>query len=172
MPIAPDFVPRAAQIHSAHRGEVIPPPSVVARLQQKSPRLGLRWMTGAHVPYWALTQRWEAGDARWEQVRTGRLPEDRAWDMVHLFPLSVTTEDMAAYVEERWSDTAHRKEGGEAAKEATTIAETSMGDASDVREAHVRRVTQDSLERHERESRHALRVRAGAEKAHPMIEVP
>lgn len=170
--IAPDFVPRAAAIHSAHRGDVIPPPSVVRRLQEKSPRLGLRWMTGAHLPYWAVTQRWAGDDPRWARVQSGEVPEASAFDIAHIFTLDVTTEDMAAYIEQRWSETAHRKTGGEAVKLADqTVTAQHQRDVA-TQNAHIARVTQESWERHERESRHDLRVRAGVEQAHPLIVVP
>ena len=126
-------------------------------------------MTGAHIPYWAVTQRWEQGDPRWVNVRSGMIPESKAFDVAHIFTMDVTTEDMAAYIEQRWSETAHRKEGGEASKEAHATVLSAMASRKQTDAKNLSRATQTSLEKHERESRHALRVRAGAEKAHPMV---
>jgi hypothetical protein len=128
-------------------------------------------MTGAHVPYWALTETWADGDPRWEQVQTGRIPRSAAYGIAHMFPLTVTTEDMAAYVEQRYGDQ-HRVTGGEAAKEASRMVDDAQQSQRTTQTTNIERATQTSLERHERESKHALRVRAGVERAHPMIEVP
>lgn len=171
MRLAEGFVPRAA-VFVSPGGEVLPPDHIVRRLQAISPRLGLRWMTGAHIPYWALTEEWPTGDPRWAKVQSGEIPRHMAFGIAHIFRLDVTTEDMAAYVEQRWSETAHREEGGAAVKEADArVTETRVSTAA-VKDRHIQRATQESLERHERESRHALRVRAGTERAHPMITVP
>jgi len=171
MKIGEGFVPRASMFVRPG-GQIIPPDHVVRRLQEKSPRLGLRWMAGAHIPYWGVTQRWAPDDPRWARVQSGQMAESEAFDIAHIFKLDVTGDDMAAYIEQRWSETAHRKEGGEAAKEAIQTVMDAQKSTHATKEKNVARATQNSLERHERESRHALRVRAGAEKAHPMIEVP
>lgn len=166
--IAEGFIPRASVVVGLG-GAVVPPPSVVAALQQISPRLGLRWMTGAHVPYWALTQRWAEGDPRWQQVQAGRIAESAAFDIAHIFPLDVSVADMASYVETRWSETAHRQTGGQAASSANRAVDEARSDTAKVQSDAVARATSQSLERHERESRHDLRVAAGVDRPSPQV---
>ena len=168
MHIGEGFVPRAS-VFVRPGGEIIPPDHVVRRLKAVSPRLDLRWMTGAHIPYWAVTEEWPQGDPRWAKVQSGEVPRHMAFGIAHIFQLDVSTEDMGAYIEQRWSETAHRKEGGEAAKEAIQTVMDAQKSTHATKEKNVARAAQNSLERHERESRHNLRVRAGAEEAHPMI---
>lgn len=153
------------------RGTPIPPQSVVRRLQEISPRLSLVWVGGGHVQYWGLRETWRQGDPRWEQVQTGKIAPDLAYDVAQVFPPECSGEDMAAFVE-RYYGERNMLPRAEAAKEAERIATKQMQSDASVREGHIQRVHEESLERHARESKHNLRVRAGVEKAHPMVVVP
>lgn len=147
-------------------GDPVPSPSVVARLQQLSPRFGLRWVNGP-LGYFALTVRWAEGDPRWEHVRTGALPEHMAFDIEHTFPRSVAVDEIASYVEARWGERG-RVTGGEAVKEARNIVQAARDRQQSATDSAVERVHHQSVERHERESRHDLRVAAGVDRPTPM----
>ena len=75
-------------------------------------------------------------------------------------------QDLAAYVESRYSDTRHRSSSP--SQDAEKMVENAKRRMDQARESQVMTATTNSLERHER--RHALRVRAGAERAHPMVK--
>lgn len=152
-------------------GDPIPPQSVVRRLQEISPRLSLVWVGGGHVRYWGLRETWRHGDPRWEQVQTGRIPADMAYDVAQVFPPDCGTEEIAAFVE-RYYGERNMLPKAAAAKEAERMVDAQRHAQKRVHAENVERVSQESIERHERESRHDLRVRAGAEKAHPMVVVP
>lgn len=151
-------------------GEPIPPQSVVQRLKERSDRLSLVWVGGGFVKYWGLRERWRNGDPRWEQVQTGKIPHDMAYDVITVFPPDCQGDDMAAFVE-RFYGERNMLSKGEASKEADRIVDAQIASDKNVREGHIERAHTESVERFERESKHALRVRAGAEKAHPMVTV-
>ncbi len=100
-------------------GDPVPSPSVVARLQQLSPRFGLRWVNGP-LGYFALTVRWAPEDPRWEHVRTGALPEHMAFDLEHTFPRTVAVDEIASYVEARWASGAASRAGRPCGTPATS----------------------------------------------------
>jgi hypothetical protein len=149
-------------------GEPIPPQSVIRRLQEISPRLSLVWVGGGHVRYWGLRERWRNGDPRWEHVQTGKIPFEKAYDVVMTFPPDCQGDDMAAFVEQHYGER-NMLSKADASKEADRIVNAQIAADAKVREGHIERAHTESVERFERETRHALRVRAGAEKAHPMV---
>lgn len=151
-------------------GEPIPPQSVVQRLKERCPRLSIHWV-GGQVRSWALKQRWAQGDPRWEMVQTGRIRKEDALDFLQLFPADCQGEDMAAFAEKYYGER-NMLSKADAAKEAGRIVDSQIAADRSVMESNVGKVHEQSIERFERESRHDLRVRAGAEKAHPMIVVP
>lgn len=151
-------------------GDPIPPQSVVQRLKERCPRLSIHWV-GGQVKSWALKQRWAQGDPRWEHVQTGRIRREDALDFLQLFPADCSGEDMAAFAE-RYYGERNMLSKADAAKEASRIVDDQIARDQRQMEANVAQAHERSMERHERESGHDLRVRAGVEKAHPMIVVP
>ncbi len=147
-------------------GVPIPPPSVVRRLAEISPRLSVEWIAGAWKPYWGLKIRWAQGDPRWEWVQTKRIPESAAFDLEQMFPDDCTTEDMVAYVEQRWGDRAH---SSNASAEAESAVIASHLQTTAAREEQIQATVTKGQERYLSESDHARRVRAGVESAHPMV---
>ena len=151
------------------RGDPVPPQSVVARLRALTgDKVKIEWVAGAHVPYWGYKKRWDDGDPRWQNVRTGQMSADSAYDLEMMFPQDCSVQDLAAYVESRYSETRHRSSSP--SQDAEKMVEDAKRRMEQARESQVMTATTNSLERHERESRHALRVRAGAERAHPMVK--
>ncbi len=147
-------------------GVPVPPPSVSKRLAEISPRLSVQWMSGAHKPYWALFVRWMPEDPRWEHVRSGQMPESAARDIEQMFPSDCGTEEMVAYVEQRWGD---RARSTDVAKDAERIVNESLKAQSQVQEHLIADTVERGNAQHLAETSHSLRVRAGAEAAHPMV---
>ena len=123
-------------------------------------------MAGAHRPYWALFARWPDGDPRWEQVRTGLYPAHLARDIEQMFPENCGTEEMAAYVEQRWGDRARSEN---ASADAERIVRETVAAQDGVRDGLIRQTVDNATQHHEDESEHLRNVRAGAESAHPMV---
>lgn len=147
-------------------GVPIAPASVTRRLAAISPRLSIAWMTGAHRPYWALFARWPDGDPRWEQVRQGQYPAALARDIEQMFPEDCGTEDMVAYVEQRWGD---RARASNASSDADRIVTDSLVAQAAVREGLIEETLDRAAQHFADESEHLRNVRAGAESAHPMV---
>lgn len=148
-------------------GDPIPPQSVVQRL--KGTRFSVLWIPA--VKCWQLRERWRNGDPRWEMVQTGKIPRDMACDVLQLFPEDCPGDEMAAFIEKYYGSGERTLTKGEAAKEADKRVDAAMQRNAKTMESNIQSVHQNSVERHERESRHDLRVRAGTEKAHPMVTV-
>jgi hypothetical protein len=171
MPYQPDNMPTQQVIAGAPlvtpRGDPIPPQDVVQRLREIDRGLSIQWVAGAMgTHYFGLFQRWRESDRRWESVRAGEVQEKDARDLVTMFPPECPPASMAAWVEYRWGPRAIPKDP---AKEAERIVEASMRQRQSVDDAVVDRVTQTGLDRFEREDTHDRLVRAGLEKAHPMV---
>ncbi len=147
-------------------GVPIAPPSVERRLREISPRLSVVWMSGAHRPYWALFAQWMPEDPRWEHVRAGRMPATDARDIEQMFPENCGTEEMAAYVEQRWGD---RARSTDVVKDAERIVSESLAAQSQVQESLIGRTIDNASQHFADENEHLRNVRAGAELAHPMV---
>lgn len=167
-PFVPGLVAPATSLLVSRDNVPIPPQQVVRRLEQLSPRLKIEWCAGAHRPYWGLKVRWPQGDPRWERVQTGEIPAAMAFDLDQMFPSDCAGEDMAAYVESRWGDRNLRSKA-DAAEEADRIVNDAIKRRSDFMDSATHRVAVQSDERFARETKHDREVRAGVEKAHPMV---
>lgn len=150
-----------------NRGEPLPPFDVVERLRRIDERLSIEWVEGAWgCSYFGLFQRWERGDKRWERVQSGEIPEKQARDLIQMFPRSCPPAEMAAFVEARWGSRAipndPKAEADRMVVEANRLYELA-------KQQNVEHLIDKSAERFAEESSHSLRVRAGAEAAHPMV---
>lgn len=150
-------------------GDPIPPQSVVQRL--KGTRYSVQWIGGA-VKCWQLRERWRNGDPRWEMVQTGKIPSSMACDVLQLFPEDCPGDQIVSFIENYYGSGERTMSKGEAAKQAERIVDAARARNERKMNENIEQVHTNSVERHERESSHDLRVRAGVEKAHPMIVVP
>lgn len=74
-----------------------PSPEIQRRLQAIHPRLFIEFMevTGSH---WGVYLTWAQGDARWEKVQKGIMPESKARDRIGYLPLDCSAEEAPAYL--------------------------------------------------------------------------
>lgn len=151
------------------RGHPVPPQEVVKRLP---PGASIKWIPAAGfygTAYFALLKDWEPNDPRWRRVQSGEYPREDARDIVQMFPRECSVSDMAAYVEQRWGY--RNNSPADAAAAAEKYISEAAAIAHTTEQANIDRVVEQSNERSARESRHDLRVRAGADTPTPMVTV-
>lgn len=149
------------------QGHPIPPQEVVQRLKQLSDRLSIEWVDGAWgAAYFGLFQRWGPEDPRWAQVQSGQVPEHQARDLVQMFPRECSAHDMAAYVENRWGD---RNRANDPVKAAEYAVEQAQRRLDAAKALLVDKVVNKSVTESLKTDSHDRLVRAGAERAHPMV---
>lgn len=149
-------------------GHPVPPHEVVRRLP---PGASIKWVPSAGfygTAYFALFKRWSPGDPRWQRVQSGEIKDEDARDIVQMFPRECPTHEMAAYVENRWG--ARNAPADPRAEADRMVAEAQKLYAQAEAES-IDRAIDVSNQRSERESRHDLRVRAGADVPTPMVTV-
>jgi hypothetical protein len=80
------------------RGEIVPPPGVLRRLHEISPRLGLKhFPSGGHTE-WAITLDWPPEDPRHDLVNRGIAGEPRC-DVEGWVPFDCREDDIPGWVE-------------------------------------------------------------------------
>lgn len=148
-------------------GDPIPPSDVVKALAAISPRLKIEWVGGAYgACYFALKERWKEGDVRWARVQSGELPEANAFDVLTMFPREVRTGDMIAWISSKWGDRAFAKDPRAEAERLIEQAKKLMAEAD---ASHVDAAVETGTRRILDENDHLRLVRAGVERAHPMV---
>jgi len=78
-----------------------PPQDILRRLRAVDPRMGIRYTK--HVPNapWSITLSWHENDPRREAVRTQRVSEEDAVDIIARLPMDCNVNDAAAYIARR-----------------------------------------------------------------------
>jgi len=148
-------------------GHPIPPTDVVRELAMVSPRLRIEWVPGAYgQSYFGLKERWRDGDARWQHVRSGAMPEENAFDLVSRFPREMPTSEMVSWVRNHYGERNIPDDPGAAADKL-------IEEAMKLRRLAEQRTVDEAVETGTRrildESDHLRRVQAGVERAHPMV---
>lgn len=79
-------------------GRPEPSPEVSRRLKAIHAGLHLRFVDtfGEH---WSVCMTWEPEDRRWEQVQTGEVAPDRAFDIIGYLPMLCGADEAPSYLE-------------------------------------------------------------------------
>lgn len=89
-----------AAVHMTERGVPIPSPSVMERLRLIDPLLDLKpFRFGDNGIEWAATFKWPADDPRRERIQKGEIPPDQDSDIIAFIPLTVSVDEIPAYLE-------------------------------------------------------------------------
>jgi len=148
------------------RGDPVPPQDIVQRLKALNPRYSLEWVSGAWgTAYFGLFEEWAPNDARWERVQRGEHDKSRARDLLYMFPPECSPAEFAAYVEQRFGIVRDPR------AEADRLVAQAQKLYAEAQQKAVDTVVDTSMERHVRESRHDLEVRAGTATPTPMVDV-
>lgn len=149
-------------------GDPIPPSELVRVVEEAGAKSGLtltvEWLNGAWgTSSFVVKQRWPQGDPKWQRVQCGECAEANAFDVIFRFPAEMRTGDMVGMVRDKFGYVRDpRAEAERLMAEAQRL--YAQAEASAVDRA-VEQGTQRILD----ESDHARLVRAGAERAHPMV---
>ena len=150
------------------RGHPVPPQEVVKRLPKGA---SIKWIPAAGfygTAYFALVKDWEPNDPRWRRVQEGECAREDARDIVQMFPRECPPAEMAAYVEHRWG---YRNTPSDPKAEADRLVQEAAALYAKAEQDNIDHAVEGSNERSARESRHDLRVRAGADTPTPMVTV-
>jgi hypothetical protein len=160
--------PTAGATFITPRGDPIPPSEVVTALAKISPRLKIEWINGAWgQSAFYLKEGWREGDPRWQRVQTGEMSEAQAFDVLTSFPREIRTDDMVAWVARRYGDRAISRDPR---AEADRLVEQAKKLYAQADEKNIDKVVEDGTRKVLDENDHLRLVRAGAERAHPMVQ--
>lgn len=79
-------------------GRPEPSPSVAQRLRAIHPGLFLRYVD-SFGEHWAVCMGWEPQDDRWEQIQSGDVSPDRAFDIIGYLPMLCSADEAPSYLE-------------------------------------------------------------------------
>ena len=86
-------------------GEPIVSENVQRELLAIDPGLKIEYLEAAWgMSGFVLKKRWGPNDPRWATVQSGETPKDKAFDVEHKFPPDCRTDDMVAYIRNRWGE--------------------------------------------------------------------
>lgn len=74
-------------------------PEVPDHIKRRLSALGAGLSLSFRGGCWWLMQRWPEGDARWEWVQAGRIPEADAVDGIGAFPVDIGFDEMPTFIE-------------------------------------------------------------------------
>lgn len=150
----------------SERGHPIPPQEVVQELNARYPGIRVEWLQGAWgMSGWALKKAWGSEDKRWERVRSGECDPDHAFDLLTRFPPETRSGDMLGWIDRNIAGSRRI----DPAKEAERLVAQAAKLMAEAQALGVDQVVDQGTQRILDESDHLRHVRAGAERAHPMI---
>jgi hypothetical protein len=145
-------------------GHPILSPSVEQALKERHPNYRIDWIESAWgMSGFAIKERWKSEDPRWREVQEGKRDPDKAFDIVHRFNNDASSDDMLAFIENRMGRVRDPK------KEAEKLIAQAEKLMRESQEQRVDEVVAQGTQRILDESDHLRQVRAGVERAHPMV---
>lgn len=153
------------------RGDPVISAEVERRLEDYNRRQGtryaIRWQASAWgIAYFGLFEQWAERDPRRERIQKGEMDVSQARDLVTMFPPECRADEMLGWMERNlrgWSN--------DPAGDAQKIVERRMAQHGTHIEGAVDALVEEGTDRIVREDDHARRLRAGVERAHPMVMV-
>lgn len=149
-------------------GDPIPPAELQQVIREAGEKFGLslkvEWLNAAWgMSAFVVKQQWPQGDKKWQRVQCGECAPENAFDVIFRFPREMRTGDMVGHVRDKFGFVRDPKaEAQRLMEQAERLLRQSTEGAID---AAVETGTQRILD----ESDHTRLVRAGLERAHPMV---
>ena len=146
------------------RGNPYPPSEVVEFLARTKPRWKIEWLDAAWgMSGFVIKEKWHDEDKRWERVRCGECDPENAFDVIIRFPREIRTGEMVSWMENKLGYVK------DPAKEADRLIAQAMKLRADAEQQAVERAVETGTQRVLDESDHTRLVRAGVERAAPMV---
>lgn len=146
------------------RGDPIPPRELVEALKARHPRFKIEWVKAAWgMSGFVIKEEWKESDPRRDEIRRGARDPESAFDLLTRFPDGCPTGEMLSWIENNLGYVRDPvKEAERRVEEARKALEEAQARQTDQAvETGTRRILD--------ESDHLRQVRAGAERAHPMV---
>lgn len=145
------------------RGEPVPSPEVERVLRTADERWFLTFAP-LPKPHWNVCERWRPDDQRRRMIRDGLLPPDADFDVLCYCPFGVRADEALGYIEQRLVRVTDARKQAEAAQAAIYKAQAETRQR--IKDDHRAEVIHQA----KNTTPHQMRVLAGAESAHPMIQ--
>ena len=148
------------------QGDPTVPYEVEKAIKARHPRLKIEWLKAAWgMSAFVIKEEWGPNDKRREEIRRGERDPSTAFDILARFPPGISTNDMLGWIENNLGF----QHGLDPVKEAERIVAEAQKRLAEVRSGQVDQTIQTGEDRYVREDSHDRAVRAGVEKAHPMV---